>query len=46
MKTKDESVYAPPETRLMRDETSPSNPRTIRDLQLRDVFVTHSRGTR
>jgi hypothetical protein len=46
MKTKEESVYAPTEGRIMRDETSPSNPRTIRDLRLRDLLVTHSRSTR
>jgi hypothetical protein len=46
MKTKDESVYAPTESRIRPDETSPSNPRTIRDLRFRDVFVTDSRSTR
>jgi hypothetical protein len=45
MKTKDESVYAPTESRIRPDETSPRIPR-IRDRLSRDVFVTHSRGTR
>ena len=46
MKANSQSVDAPTATRIMRDEASPSNSRTLRDLRLRDVFVTHSRSTR
>jgi hypothetical protein len=46
MKTQSESVNAPKDIRTTRNDTRINNPRTIRDLRHRDVFVIDSRPTR
>jgi hypothetical protein len=46
MNTQSQSVNVPQDTRTMRDDVHTNNPRTIRDLRHRDVFVIDAKPTR
>jgi hypothetical protein len=39
-------LNVPQDRRTLRDDPRTSNPRVVRDLRFRDVFVSHSRSTR